>query len=94
MRGKVLRGPHGGIGLIMVEGRQYPFSLDPLWKSQTSPKPGLPVDVSFGPGGQIIAITAVPEFEITNDKTLSAGSHKKHKTNFLTKFAARIGIGK
>jgi hypothetical protein len=94
MRGKVLRDPHDGVGLIMVEGRQYPFSLHPLWKSQTSPKPGLPVDIDFGPGGQIVAITAVPESETTKGKTLSAGCHQKQRTNFLAKFAARIGIGK
>ena len=40
-RGKVLRSPHAGPGLLMVEGRQYPFSLESLWKSQGSPQPGL-----------------------------------------------------
>ena len=44
-RGKVLRDPHLGPGLLMVEGKQYPF-LEGSWRSDVPAKPGLVVSGS------------------------------------------------
>src|SRR5512147_1427874 len=60
-RGKVLRDPTAGPGLLMVEGQQYLFALEPVWKSDVPPKPGLVVDVDLDGSGKIQAITVVPE---------------------------------
>jgi hypothetical protein len=38
-RGRVLRDPSVGAGLLMVEGQQYPFALEGVWKSEAAPKP-------------------------------------------------------
>ena len=60
-RGKILRDPCTGPGLLMIEGQQYWFHRDGVWKSEVPPKPGLAVDVKFDQAGQILAITAVSE---------------------------------
>jgi len=60
-RGKVLRDPHAGPGILIVEGRQYRFWLDGSWNSDVPPKPGLAVDVIFSAQGQIQEITVVSE---------------------------------
>jgi hypothetical protein len=59
--GKVLRVPAAGPGLLMIEGRQYWFCLEGVWKSNVPPKPGLTVDVNLNHAGQIVAISAVSE---------------------------------
>ena len=46
-RGKILRDANAGPGLLMVEGQQYPFSLEGVWKSEVPPRPGLPVENSL-----------------------------------------------
>lgn len=71
-RGKVLRDPHAGPGLLMVEGQQYPFSLEGVWKSEVPPKPGQVVDVEFDAAGAISSITAVPESQLAKEQAEAA----------------------
>ena len=40
-RGKVLRDPNAGPGLMIVEGQQHAFFLEGFWQSEVPPKPGL-----------------------------------------------------
>lgn len=63
-RGKVLRDPHLGPGLLMVEGKQYPFLMEGLWRSEVPAKPGLIVNVDFDSQGNLQAITAVPQTQL------------------------------
>ncbi|HKS96584.1 MAG TPA: hypothetical protein VJV74_10705 [Terriglobia bacterium] len=60
-RGKVLRPPNGQPGLLIIDGQQYRFSLDGMWKDAIFPKPGLTVEVEMNQGLEIIAITAVAD---------------------------------
>ncbi len=76
-RGKVLRDPYRGPGLLMVEGQQYPFLLESVWKSDGPPKPGLPVDIEFGQSGQILAITVVPESQLAKEEAEARGNRKR-----------------
>ncbi len=48
-RGRILRDPISGPGLLMVDGQQYPFSLEGVWKSEVPPASGMVVDVNFDP---------------------------------------------
>ena len=66
-RGRVLREPYAGPGLLMVEGRQYPL-VQELWRSDVPAKPGLAVNVDFDPHGNLRSITAVPESQINGDR--------------------------
>jgi hypothetical protein len=67
-RGKILRDPRGGPGLLMIEGQQYWFSMAGIWKSEVPPKPGLAVDVKLDRAGQILAITAVSESQLAKEQ--------------------------
>lgn len=70
-RGKVLRDPHAGPGLLMIEGRQYQFWADKAWISDVPPKPGLLVDVNFNARGQIEGIAAVSQEQLDREQALS-----------------------
>ncbi len=64
-RGKILRDPRMGPGLLMIEGRQYRFCLDGAWTSEVHPTPGLAVEVKLDRRGQILAVTAASESQLT-----------------------------
>lgn len=74
----------------MIEGRQYRFLLDSVWKSEGAAKPGLAVDVDFGQDGQIVAITVVPESQLAKERTESA--KQKKSWGLLDKLAAICGM--
>ncbi len=38
-RGRILRDPSFGPGLVLVDGRQYPFPLERVWKFEVLPGP-------------------------------------------------------
>jgi hypothetical protein len=58
-RGKVLREPGAGPGLMIVEGQQFPFSLTDLWQSPQPPKIGMIVEAEFNRDGKLVAIRAI-----------------------------------
>lgn len=92
-RGKVLRDPHAGPGLLMVEGQQYSFSLEGLWRSEVPPKPGLVVAVDFDGQGVITGITAVPESQIAKEQAEAAMLAAKQKGAALAgSLVAKFGI--
>jgi hypothetical protein len=66
-RGRVLREPYAGPGLVMVEGRQYPLAED-LWRSEVRARPGLAVNVDFDPSGKLRSITAIPESQMSGEQ--------------------------
>lgn len=79
-RGRVLRDPHRGPGLLMVEGRQYPFLMEGVWRSEVPAKPGLVVNVEFDIHGKLNSITAVPPSQTAKaqaEAELSAARKKK-----------------
>src|SRR4051812_34498908 len=63
-RGKILRDPSSGAGLLMLEGRQYRFSAK-LWKSGTSPRPGLPVEVELDSQNQLLSVADVSDVRLS-----------------------------
>src|SRR5215813_4055257 len=67
-RGKVLRGTSSGPGLVMIEGEQYPFSVEKAWKSHTPPRPRLVVDVELDDRGGVQAIIVVPDAQLAQEQ--------------------------
>ena len=57
--GKVLREPGAGPGLMIIEGRQFPFSLTDLSQFPQPPKIGMTVEAEFNRDGKIVAIRAI-----------------------------------
>jgi hypothetical protein len=93
MRGKVLREPNAGPGLLMVQGQQYKFSLDGIWKSEAAPKAGQDVDVDLDQNLQILTITVVPESQIAKEQAEEAMAKVKEKGGkILGEAVARFGM--
>jgi hypothetical protein len=92
-RGKVLRDPRTGPGLLMIEGRQYWFFLEGVWKSEIPPKPGLTVDVKLDHAGRILAITAVSDSQLAEEEAeRSVDATKTAGAKILRKIAAKCGM--
>lgn len=58
-RGRVLRDTSRGDGLVFVEGTQYSFRLEGMWRSEFAPSVNMPVDAVFDEQGQLVSLTAV-----------------------------------
>lgn len=92
-RGKILRDTGTGPGLLMIEGRQYWFHLEGVWKSEVPPTPGLAVDVNLDRVGRILAITAASESQLRAQQTeRSVATAKAMGVNILRKIAAKCGM--
>jgi hypothetical protein len=77
----------------MIEGRQYWFCLEGVWKSDFLPKPGLTVDVKLDQVGQILAITALPESQLAEQQTeRSMNTPRAVVVKILRKIAVKCGI--
>jgi hypothetical protein len=87
-RGKILRDAASGPGLLMLEGQQYHFSLEGVWKSDTLPKPGQVVDVELDADGKVRSITPVPDSQLaqeTADAQTDAARTRHPYASFLNK---------
>ncbi len=92
-RGKILRDSRTGPGLLMIEGRQYSFSMEGVWKSQVPPKPGLAVDVKLDRVGQILAITGVSESQLATEQAgRSMDKVEAVGLKIFRKIAAKCGM--
>jgi len=92
-RGKVLRDPNNGPGLLIVEGQQYPFALEGVWKSEVPPKPGLAVDVDFDSTGKVSAISAIPESQVAKEQAEIALQVAKEKGGqIFGQIVAKVGM--
>jgi hypothetical protein len=92
-RGKVLRDANAGPGLLTVDGQQYSFGLEGVWKSEVPAKPGLVVDVDFDTNGQIVGITAVPESQIAKEQAEAAMAVAKEKgAAIASSLVAKFGL--
>jgi len=92
-RGKVLRDPHIGPGLLTVGGRQMPFVLEGVWKSEVPPKPGLAVDIDFNARDEIVAITVVPDSQLAREQAEAAiAAAQKQGVVMVSRMIARFGL--
>jgi hypothetical protein len=92
-RGRILRDPRFGPGLLMVEGRQYPFTLEGVWRSDEAPRPGLVVEVDIGHNSQIRSVVAVPESQLARKRaeTQAALEPRKDGTSRQSTITHRLG---
>jgi hypothetical protein len=67
-QGKVLRVPNVAPGLIMIQGRQFKFSRNTVWKSKVEPTLGLVVNVDLDRDLQVVAVTPVPESQLAREQ--------------------------
>ncbi|SRR6266496_589233 len=92
-RGKVLRDANAGPGLLIVDGQQYQFGLEGVWKSEVPPKPGLVVEVELDANGQVAGITAVPESQLAKEQAEVALKVAKQKGGeIFGQIVAKVGM--
>ncbi len=94
-RGRIMRDPNSGPGLVIVQGQQYSFALEGVWRSDTLPRTGVVVDVDIDPSGQVVAMTAVPEAQLAREQAEAALQVAKERGGRLaTGFVGRFGVAK
>jgi hypothetical protein len=92
-RGKVLRDPNAGPGLMIVGGQQHPFFLEGFWQSEVPPKPGLAVEVDFDSQGKVSRITVVPEAQLAKEQAeMAPAAAKKRGIALASAMVGRFGL--
>lgn len=92
-RGKVLRDPLGGPGLLIAEGRQYPFVADGIWKSDDPPRPGHVVDIEFDAQGKIAGITVIPASQLAREQEgVMIGAEKRRTVTLALALSAQSEV--
>jgi hypothetical protein len=92
-RGKILRDTGAGPGILMVEGRQYPFFLEEVWRSEEAPRVGMVTDVDFNDHDEVVAVTAVPESQLAREQAEIAMAAAKERGAALASGAvAKFGV--
>lgn len=92
-RGKILRDPTNGPGLVIVDGQQFMFPMEGVWRSATLPQPGTVVDVDFNVDGSVLAVTAVSESQLAKEQTERAMALAKERGSALASTAvAKFGM--
>jgi hypothetical protein len=92
-RGRILRDASNGPGLLTVDGQQFTFALEGVWKSSTLPTPGGWVDVDFGPNGTVASVAAVPESQLAKEQAEQALTAAKAKgAAFASSAVATFGL--
>ena len=92
-RGTILRDANAGPGLVTVDGQQYPFNLEGVWKSAVPPKPNMAVDVEFGPDSAISSMTAIPESQLAKEQAEVVMAAARDKSKAMASAAvARFGL--
>ena len=81
-KGRVLRDTTHGDGLLSVEGNQFPFRLEGMWKSDMAPKVNMQVEVDFDDAGAILAVRGADPAAVAREQAAQmaakAGETAKH----------------
>jgi hypothetical protein len=92
-RGKVLREPNAGPGLVMIDGQQFRFWLDGIWRSETLPTRGLAVEVELDRSLQVTGMTPIAEPQVVRDQVEAVLSQPKHhRTEIAHGMVHKIGL--
>lgn len=91
-RGKVLRDTSVGSGLLMVEGQQYPFTLEGMWQSEQAPRTNMAVEVTFG-DKEIVSIVPVPDAQLAREQAdIALEAAKARGAQLANGLVARFGV--
>jgi hypothetical protein len=89
-RGRILRDTSLGEGLVFVDGNQYPFRLESLWKSEYAPKVNMAVDAEFDDQGRLIALRSASSQSAGGEQAAQAvGAAQEAAKKFAADFQAR-----
>lgn len=91
-RGKVLRDAGSGSGIISSDGKQFEFSLEKNWQSDSAPIVGMVVEFELDSDGGVRSVVAVNESQLAREQADIAVKLVKEKGSALFREAsARLG---
>jgi hypothetical protein len=92
-RGRVQLYTNVGDGIIAVDGVQYAFQLQGMWRSEMPPRIGMLVEVTFDAQGTPESIVEVPDSQIAKEQAEQAlASAKQHGTALAGTVRSRFAI--
>ncbi|MES2014971.1 MAG: hypothetical protein V4484_00640 [Pseudomonadota bacterium] len=92
-RGKILRDTSAGAGLLMIEGKQMPFTLEGMWQSEHAPRIGMTVEVQFDDSDAITSLQPVPDTQLAREQSEAALNAARAKGGELASgIVARVGM--
>jgi hypothetical protein len=92
-RGRVQRDTSIGDGVVAVEGKQYVFQLEGMWRSELPSRAGMLVDVTFDSVGVPLYMVAVPDSQIAKEQAeQTLAGAKRHGTAIAGGLKARYGL--
>lgn len=72
-RGTIIKVPDATPGLLLLNGRQYAFTLEGVWRSAVAPAPNQSVTVELDSSGALLSITVVDQGQIAKEKLAEFG---------------------
>lgn len=102
-RGRILRDTNAGDGLVSIEGRQYPFRLEGMWRSDFAPRVNGVVEAEFDDQGELVGLRGLEASALAGEQAAQVlgaaqDAAKKLTRDFqaqglplITQYARRIG---
>jgi len=67
-RGTLIKVPDATPGLLLLNGRQYSFTLEGVWRSALAPAPNQSVTVDLDSAGVVLSVSVVDQQQIAKEK--------------------------
>lgn len=95
LRGKVLRDTNAGPGMLSVDGRQLPFTLEAHWRGASAPLVNMHVDAGFDASGNLASVMPVSDSVIAREGLAEVGGKlaglASHYAPAGRQFAGQVG---
>lgn len=102
-RGRILRDTQVGDGLVSIDGRQHPFRLEGMWRSEFAPRVNAMVEAEFDEHGKLISLRGLDASTIAGEQATQAmdaaqiaakklaGNFQSQGLPLIRQYAQRIG---
>jgi len=91
-RGTVIKVPDATPGLLIVDGRQLPFSLEGRWRSPVAPAINMSVEVEFDSSGAVASVSVVDAQQVARERLEQFGGIAQQQGKVAAEIA-RQGAG-
>jgi hypothetical protein len=91
-RGTIIKVPDVTPGLLIVDGRQLPFSLEGRWRSPVAPAVNMSVDVELDSSGAVASVSVVDAQQVARERLEQFGGLAQQQGKAAAEMA-RQGVG-
>jgi hypothetical protein len=91
-RGTIIKVPDVTPGLLIVDGRQLPFSLEGRWRSPVAPAANMAVDVELDSAGAVASVSVVDAQQVARERLEQFGGIAQQQGKVAAEMA-RQGVG-